>query len=126
VGAEAEIREVLEAQAAAWSQGDLEGYISRLASDVRYVTSDGLVVGRDVLRERYGAAFGSSGAMGQLALQIDRIEVVGEAAFVVLRWALTGSLADRGGHALLGFVHREGRWELSYDATLTATGADVG
>lgn len=121
MGAEEEIREVLEAQAAAWSRGELEGYISRLAPDVHYVTADGLVVGRDVLRERYGESFGTQGAMGNLELQIDRIDVVGEAAFVVLRWALTRSLADRGGHALLGLVRREGRWELSYDATLTAS-----
>lgn len=124
MSAEDEIRQLLAAQTEAWSQGDLEGYVSRLAEEVCYVTPQGQVVGRAVLRERYGEAFGTQsaggGAMGQLLIYIERIDVFGEAAFAVLRWSLQGSLADRGGMALLGFVQRQGRWELSYDATLTA------
>ena len=88
------------------------------------MTAQGTVIGREVLRQRYGEAFsaqnGGGTAMGRLDIEIEHLSVVGDAAFVILRWTLADSLADRGGHALLGFTRREGRWELSYDATLTA------
>lgn len=125
MSAEDEIRAVLATQSTAWSHGDLDGFVASLARDVRYVTPQGLVVGRDVLQQRYGEAFSAQNghggsAMGNLAVEVDHIHVIGDAAFVIIRWTLSDSLADRGGYALLGFIRKDHRWELGYDATLTA------
>jgi uncharacterized protein (TIGR02246 family) len=112
------VRAVIQAQCAAWNDGDLEGFVAQVGRDVVYVTGGGLVQGREALLEAYRGDWRDKG--GQLTVEIERIIDHGSAATAIVQFWLSGSRADRSGWSLLTFAHQEGRWELIADATLRA------
>ena len=112
----------LRAQAAAWSRGDLDGYLARVHPDVVYVRADALVCGRDALAAAYRRSYGDPAGMGHLTVEVLDAVLSSAQAALVIRWALDG----RGGRALVVFVPPppaaeeggDGGWLLRQDATL--------
>ena len=112
---EAAIRAVLTEQVAAWNRGDLVGFMAQCTEDVAYVTAEGVIRGRDAVRQRYAARYPESAGMPRLTLTVLEVREAGNTAVVVASWDAT----IRGGHALLGFERHDGHWMLAWDATLT-------
>jgi ketosteroid isomerase-like protein len=71
---QADVTAALEASAAAWSHGDLHGFmrVYENSPGTSYVTTKGVVTGYDAIEAMYGARFGgkSAGALGQLSLSV--------------------------------------------------------
>lgn len=55
------VRALLEASAAAWNRGDLDGFLRDYAQDASFVTSSGLVHGKDEIRTIYQRAYWADG-----------------------------------------------------------------
>lgn len=114
-----EVVALIEAQAQAWSRGDIDAFCSVYADDALFVTPSGVTRGREEVRARYKAKYPDAAAMGKLTLEPIDVREAGDAVTVAARWTLT--YPDRPaatGHTLIVFVRREGRWLLVQDASM--------
>ncbi len=122
----AEIRSLLDADAAAWNRGDLDAFCSNYAEDALFVTPSGLTRGRRTVLDRYRAKYPDKAAMGTLHLEIvDLREAprtdpkIAAAVTVAARWTL--SYPDRpvaSGWTLIVFHKIGARWLIVQDASM--------
>ena len=135
--AEAAIRTLLAEQAAAWSRGDLEAFVSVYAEDALFVSPSGLTRGRDEVLARYRRRYPDRAAMGRLSLDVielrltagGEVSMLGDAvpgdvhgARVVARWTLAYPEAaereEATGLTLIVFERRGGEWRIVEDASM--------
>src|SRR5919206_5030503 len=89
--AEAAIRAVLDAQAAAWNRGDIEGYMDGYArsDSIVFVSGDSVTRGWQATLERYKKGYDTREKMGTLEFSDLEIKVLGKDVGVVHgRWQL--------------------------------------
>lgn len=130
----AEVRALLETQAAAWNRGDHEAFCSAYAEDASFISPSGLTRGRLAVLERYRKKYPDRRAMGTLTLEPleeraakgteityldDAVPSQVHAVSVVARWTL--SYADK--PAATGLtqlvLHRRGDgWVIVQDASM--------
>src|SRR5947199_5496031 len=85
------IRGVLEAQAAAWNRGDIEGYMDGYdrSPDTVFVSGDHINRGWQTVLDPYKKNYDSREKMGFLTFSDIEINILGkEAALVLGRWHL--------------------------------------
>lgn len=132
--ARASVEALLREQAAAWTRGDLDAFVAHYAADARFVTTDGVTVGREAVLARYRSKYAGKDAMGTLTLEPlhvrdlwgPEISALGDAeagnvhsVSVVARWTLERSSQPRAtGLTLLVFRRDAGKWLVVEDASL--------
>jgi peptidoglycan-N-acetylglucosamine deacetylase len=132
--ARASVESLLRDQAAAWTRGDLDAFVSHYTPDARFVAADGVTVGRDALLARYRKRYGSKDTMGTLTLEPlhvrdiwgPEVSALGDAeagnvhsVSVVARWTLERAGQPRAtGLTLLVFRRDGGKWWVVEDASL--------
>ncbi|MFT4977665.1 MAG: ketosteroid isomerase-like protein [Myxococcota bacterium] len=104
--------EAIYAQVVAWNRGDLDGYMAHVHPEVTYIRPGSLLRGRAALHDSYRA---STGAMGQLSVEVLDICASPDQASLVLSWALAGA---QSGCALVVYVATAEGWLLRHDATM--------
>ena len=85
------IETALNQSAAAWTAGDLAKFMQvyEKSPSIRYMGSNGIVVGYDAIQSMYAARFGKGPSMGKLSLELVDVQQVGpQYAFVVGRYHL--------------------------------------
>lgn len=117
----ADVAAVLDAQAAAWNRGDLDGYMAGYArTDELVFTSGGNVQrGFDDALAHYRARYGGDRAsMGHLTFEILGVQAVGADGAVVLgHWELTGTAHAGRGVFTLVLERRPEGWRIIHDHT---------
>ncbi|MBK8974503.1 MAG: nuclear transport factor 2 family protein [Planctomycetes bacterium] len=87
-----EVQALLDAQRAAWDQGDLEAFMAGYwrSPQLGFVGSTGLTTGFDETLARYRAAYPDAAARGTLTFELVRVTPLagGRAAVAVGRWHL--------------------------------------
>ena len=135
--AEAAIRTLLAEQAASWSRGDVEEFVSAYAEDALFVSPSGLTRGRDEVLGRYRRRYPDPAAMGRLSLDVIELRLTpggvapgpgcgaaGEVhgARVVARWTLgypeDAEREEATGLTLIVFERRGGEWWIVEDASM--------
>ncbi len=119
-----EIRAVLDAQAAAWNRGDVDGYMAGYArgDSTEFVSGDRLTRGWQTVRDRYAKKYDSRAKMGTLSFSEVRITPLGaEAAFVTGRWKLVRQSDQPHGRFTLVFRRTAAGWRIVHDHTSAAT-----
>jgi uncharacterized protein (TIGR02246 family) len=134
VAARAEVIEMLQAQAGAWSDGDLDAFCSVYAADATFLSPTGLTRGRDEILQRYRTRYADRSAMGRLTFEVLEVEPLGgrevsmlgdakpsevHGVSVAARWTL--SYADREeatGLTLLVLRRQGDRWIIIQDASM--------
>ena len=118
---EAAIRSVLDSQAKAWNQGDLEGFMDGYLEGSGLVFTSGAQVRRgwqttyDKYKQRYGT---SPETMGNLRFSDLEVHLLGpKAAWVLGRWDLDGPEGEAGGVFTLVMQHIDDRWLVVHDHT---------
>ncbi len=115
------IKAVLDAQAAAWNKGDLDGFMAgyRRDKDLFYVSGAKAVRGWDALRDHYKAAYQEPGKeMGTLTFSDVEVEVfTPKAAHAHGRWKVTTKAKESGGWFTLVFREYPEGWRVTYDHT---------
>jgi ketosteroid isomerase-like protein len=113
----AAIRAVLDAQAAAWNRGDIDGYMAGYAR-----SDDTMFVGTDVtrgwtkVRDRYKAKYDSRAKMGTLDFSdVDLRPVGNDDVIVTGAWKLTRDADTPHGRFTLIFHRRPEGWRIVYD-----------
>ncbi len=117
-----ELARVLDAQATAWNEGDLEGFMAVYdRGDALLFTSGGKVrrgwqATHDSFEKRY---FGDGGAQrGRLEFELVDVRPVGSGAAVVLgEWSLTETREAGHGVFSLVFERQHGHWRIVHDHT---------
>jgi beta-aspartyl-peptidase (threonine type) len=119
--AEEAIRQVLDAQVAAWNRGDLEGFMAGYWSspDLSFFSAGDKTRGWQATLERYRKRYQSGGAeMGRLTFRELEVEVLGpDSAFVRGRWQLERKKDRPGGLFTLLFKRLPEGWRIVHDHT---------
>jgi ketosteroid isomerase-like protein len=113
----AAIRAVLDAQAAAWNRGDIDGYMAGYAQ-----SDDTMFVGTDVtrgwtkVRDRYKAKYDSRAKMGTLVFSdLDLRPLGSDDVIVTGAWKLTRDADTPHGRFTLILHRRPEGWRIVYD-----------
>ena len=123
-GAEArEVRAVLDAQAAAWNRGDIEGYMQgyEQSEQTTFVSGDEVTRGWQTVLERYRRSYDTRDKMGTLAFS--EVEVKPLSPFYTLahgRWQLTRAADTPRGRFTLIFRRTNKGWRITHDHTSSA------
>lgn len=130
-----EIAELLERQAAAWTRGELEEFVSVYTEDTSFVAATGITKGRDEVLARYRKRYGNDATtMGALSLEIVELRLAnsregaggnGEGdgrvhgVSVVAKWKLVWpDKPEKSGFTLLYFEPRGASWRIVHDASM--------
>jgi uncharacterized protein (TIGR02246 family) len=116
----AAIRAVLDAQAAAWNRGDIEGYMNGYdrSPDTVFVSGDRVTRGWQTVLERYKKTYDSRAKMGTLTFSDLEITILSkDAALVLGRWHLQRSKDEPHGRFTLLFRKTKAGWKIVHDHT---------
>ena len=117
------IRAVLEAQAAAWNRGDVEGYMDGYdrSPNTEFVSGDSITRGWQDVLDRYKKRYDTREKMGVLNFSDLEITVLsGDAALVVGRWHLKRAADEPHGTFTLLFRKTKAGWRIVHDHTSSA------
>jgi ketosteroid isomerase-like protein len=120
---EAAIRGVLEAQAAAWNRGDIEGYMDGYdrSPKTEFVGGDSITRGWQEVFDRYKQRYDSRGKMGSLTFSDLEINLLSkDAALVLGRWRLKRANDEPHGTFTLLFRKTKSGWKIVHDHTSSA------
>lgn len=120
----AEVQQVLEASALAWSRGDLDGFMHCYedAPSTTYLKRDGVVEGYKAIHDMYAARFGGDTAsLGRLSMSLLNVRTLGsDFALVTGRYVLQRPAAaggEAGGLFTLVFRRSAAGWRIISDHT---------
>jgi ketosteroid isomerase-like protein len=119
----AAIRAVLDAQAAAWNRGDVEGYMDgyERAEETTFISGDTVTRGWQTVSDRYKKAYDTPEKMGTLAFGELEIKPLSEFyANVTGSWKLTRAKDTPHGRFALIFRRTSAGWRIVQDTTTSA------
>jgi ketosteroid isomerase-like protein len=118
-----EVRNVMEAQQAAWNRGDIEGFMEGYdhAETTTFVSGDQLIRGWQTVLDRYKRQYNSREQMGTLAFAELTIKPISSVlALVDGRWQLTRVNDAPHGRFTLLFSRINNNWRIIHDTTTSA------
>jgi ketosteroid isomerase-like protein len=114
------ILEALNAQQAAWNQGDVDTFVKgyRQSPELTFSGTSGIVRGYDGVLARYKRTYADRDAMGQLQFSDLEFRFLGpDAALVLGHWHLTRAKGDIGGVFSLVWQRFPEGWRIIHDHT---------
>ena len=115
-----EIRQVLDAQTAAWNAGSIDGFMDGYwnSPDLIFVSSDNVTKGWQPTIERYKKNYDSKAKMGVLTFSDLETNVLSKDSAVVLgKWALAREKDNPKGRFTLIFRKFKDGWKIIHDHT---------
>ena len=116
-----EVTLVLDRQAAAWNEGDLEAFMDDYwrSPDLVFTSGGRVQRGWQTTLDRYRDTYGSAPeTMGRLSFSDVEVHPLGRsAAWVLGRWSLERQGGAQGGIFTLVFRRIDGRWLIVHDHT---------
>ena len=119
----AAIRAVLDAQAAAWNRGDIEGYMAGYdrSPNTEFVGGDSISRGWQTVLDRYKKNYDSREKMGVLTFSDLEITILSkDAALVLGRWHLKRAKDEPHGTFTLLFRKTKAGWRIVHDHSSSA------
>ena len=116
----ADIRKVMDAQAAAWNAGDIEGYMKGYwnSPELVFISGDSVTRGWQPTLERYKKNYDSRAKMGTLSFTDLQIDVISKDAATVLgSWSLQREADNPKGKFTLVFRKFKDGWRIVHDHT---------
>jgi ketosteroid isomerase-like protein len=117
------IRAVLDAQAAAWNRGDVEGYMDGYdrSPNTEFVGGDSITRGWQQVLDRYKQKYDTREKMGVLTFSDLKIDVLTkDAALVLGRWRLKRASDEPHGTFTLLFRKTKAGWRIVHDHSSSA------
>ena len=116
------VRAVLEAQAAAWNRGDIDGYMDGYAREetTTFISGDSVTRGWKTVLDRYKRSYDTREKMGTLAFTELDIRPLGEFYIVTGRWQLTRQGDTPRGRFTLLLRRTPAGWRIFHDHTSSA------
>ena len=118
----AAVRAVLEAQAAAWNRGDIDGYMDGYAREetTTFISGDTVTRGWKTVLDRYKRSYDTRDKMGMLAFSELDVRPLGVFYIVTGRWQLTRQGDTPRGRFTLLFRQMPAGWRIFHDHTSSA------
>lgn len=118
----AAVRTVLEAQAAAWNRGDIDGYMDGYAREevTTFISGDSVTRGWKTVLDRYKRSYDTREKMGTLAFSDLDVKPLGEFYIVTGRWQLTRAGDMPRGRFTLLLKRTPAGWRIFHDHTSSA------
>ena len=116
----AAVRAVIEAQAAAWNRGDVNGYMEGYAKEetTTFVSGDTITRGWQTVHDRYAARYDTREKMGTLAFSELELRPLSEFYIMATgRWQLTRLSDTPRGRFTLIFRRTAAGWRIVHDHT---------
>jgi ketosteroid isomerase-like protein len=120
----AAVRAVIEAQAAAWNRGDVEGYMEGYAKEdsTTFVSGDTITRGWQTVFERYKARYDTRAKMGTLTFSELEFKPLGPYYIMASgRWQLARESDAPHGRFTLIFRRTGAGWRIVHDHTSSAS-----
>ena len=120
----ADIRAVIDAQAAAWNRGDVEGYMDGYdrSPKTEFVGGDSITRGWQQVLDRYKEKYDTREKMGVLTFSDLEINVLSkDAALVLGRWRLKRAGDEPHGTFTLLFRKTRAGWRIVHDHSSSAS-----
>src|SRR5882762_1403675 len=117
------IRAVLDAQAAAWNRGDIEGYMNGYdrSPNTEFVGADSITRGWQDVLDRYKKRYDTREKMGVLTFSDLEITMLSkDAALVLGRWRLKRANDEPHGTFTLLFRKTKAGWRIVHDHSSSA------
>ena len=117
------VRAVIEAQAAAWNRGDIEGYMDgyERSPETLFISGDNVTRGWQTVLERYKARYDTREKMGTLAFSELEFKPLSEFYIMAVgRWQLTRAADTPHGRFTLLFRRTAKGWRIVHDHTSAA------
>ena len=118
--ATAAIRAVLDAQAAAWNRGDIDGYMDGYdrSSETVFISGDAITRGWQTVLDRYKKHYDTREKMGTLSFSDIEVTQIDKGSAIVLgRWRLTRAGDTPHGVFTLIFRKKKAGWRIVVDHT---------
>lgn len=112
------IRQIMQAQEAAWNRGDLEGFMDGYwhSDSLRFIGASGLTFGWQQTLNNYKKAYPDRDAMGKLTFTILSVEKLAlKTAYVIGKWRISRKNGDRSGYYTLLWKKIKGKWVIVTD-----------
>lgn len=119
-GPEAEIRALLDAQAAAWNRGDIQGFMEGYwkSPQTAFVGSNGVVRGWQAVLDRYRRTYPDRRAMGTLTFSGIEVTLLSpDSALILGHWQLERERDRPGGVFTLVARKFPDGWRIIHDHT---------
>ena len=120
---ETAIRAVLDAQAAAWNRGDIEGYMNGYdrSPNTEFVGADSITRGWQDVLDRYKKRYDTREKMGTLTFSDLEITILSnDAALALGRWRLKRANDEPHGTFTLLFRKTKAGWRIVHDHSSSA------
>ncbi len=117
---ESELSAILEKQQDAWNHGDVDSFMQYYdhAETMRFISSQGLMLGYQNLKDRYKNSYPDQESMGKLVFETLEILPVGkDHAYVIGKWTLIRESDQPGGYFTLLFAKTTDGWRIISDHT---------
>ena len=108
----------LNAQVAAWNEGNLQAFMDMYwkSEDLKYVSGSTVTMGWTATLKQYRERFGSSGRLGQLAIDKTDVQMVSEdVAIATGRYHHTDQAVSANGDFSLVMKRMDGAWRIVHD-----------
>ena len=117
--AEKEILAVMDMQEKAWSQGNLENFMLGYwqSDSLMFVGKNGINYGWKTTLDNYKKAYPSKAAMGKLEFDVIKLEINGDAAYMLGKWSLIRKEDNPNGYFALYWKNINGNWVITIDHT---------
>lgn len=117
------VRTVLDAQVAAWNQGDIRGFMEGYwrSEKTVFVSGDTVTIGWQTVLDRYLRSYDTRDKMGTLSFTDLSLQPLDKKTFIVVgRWALTRATDEPHGRFTLIFRKFKEGWRIIHDHTSSA------
>ena len=120
IDAKPAIMQVLLDQQAAWSRGDIEGFMEGYlkSEELSFVGSRGVTKGWDATLANYKRGYPDKAAMGELIFDVISIDQLSNnAAFMIGKYTLKREKDEPSGYFTLLWKKVNGKWVIAVDQT---------
>jgi len=114
------IQQILDNQAVAWSNNDLEGFMQDYwkSDSLTYYSGGKITKGWQTTLDNYKRGYPTKAHSGALNFQIDEITSISEDSYYVMgQYFLTREAGDKNGTFMIIFKRIDGEWKIIADSS---------
>jgi len=117
--AEKEILAVMDMQEKAWSDGDIDAFMQGYwkSDSLMFVGKNGIKYGWQTTLDNYKKSYPDKAAMGKLEFEVLKLEVNGDAAYMLGKWSLIREKDNPNGYFTLYWKKMNDNWVITIDHT---------
>jgi len=113
------ILNVMKMQEKAWSNGNIDGFMQGYwqSDSLMFIGKNGIKYGWKTTFDNYKKSYPNKAAMGKLEIDVIKLEVNGNAAYILGKWSLIRANDNPNGYFTLYWKKMNEKWVITIDHT---------